>query len=265
MQSKGASAEAVASLTRFTIGETNAFGTEKNARERLGENLGDESCAVCCMGFERGDAGPARCRPRVPRGVPRAVARGEHVLPAVQDRDRSGGGGGGVKNVALLTRLRETKTLHRHSLLAAGCSGLSTNALVSSGPTRALRPRSRRTSHRPTTTRAPDFSKSHPKSPPPLSPWRRAAARAPRASVVGESEDAISYAFPWVFSDFTPTAGSFETTAPITETFVRRASASPRAARTKRRRSRNVAGADADDAGFFSSTRGSFLVKILRA
>lgn len=64
VQSKGASAEAVASLTRFTIGETNAFGTEKkHARERLDENLDDESCAVCCMGFERGDAclGMPRC------------------------------------------------------------------------------------------------------------------------------------------------------------------------------------------------------------
>lgn len=65
VQSKGASAEAVASLTRFTIGETNAFfGTEKkHARENLDENLDDESCAVCCMGFERGDAclGMPRC------------------------------------------------------------------------------------------------------------------------------------------------------------------------------------------------------------
>ena len=65
----------------------------------------------------------------------------------------------------------------------------------------------------------------------------------------------MSYAFPvfGFFSDFTPTAGSFETTAPITETFVRRASASPRrAASHKTETFANVAGADADDGqGFF--------------
>ena len=67
VQSKGASAEAVASLTRFTVGESNAaFGTEKKPylSERDMENLENlESCAVCCMGFERGDAclGMPRC------------------------------------------------------------------------------------------------------------------------------------------------------------------------------------------------------------
>ena len=66
VQSKGASAEAVASLTRFVVGESNAFfGTEKkpylSERDENLENL--ESCAVCCMGFERGDAclGMPRC------------------------------------------------------------------------------------------------------------------------------------------------------------------------------------------------------------
>lgn len=66
VQSKGASAEAVASLTRFTVGEsTPTFGTEKkpylSERDENLENL--ESCAVCCMGFERGDAclGMPRC------------------------------------------------------------------------------------------------------------------------------------------------------------------------------------------------------------
>ena len=66
VQSKGASAEAVASLTRFTVGESNAFGTEKkpNQTSERDENLENlESCAVCCMGFERGDAclGMPRC------------------------------------------------------------------------------------------------------------------------------------------------------------------------------------------------------------
>ena len=65
VQSKGASAEAVASLTRFTIGETHAFGTgKKQTRFSRDENLENlESCAVCCMGFERGDAclGMPRC------------------------------------------------------------------------------------------------------------------------------------------------------------------------------------------------------------
>ena len=69
VQSKGASAEAVASLTRFTVGESNAcfFGTGKKpsqTSERDMENLENlESCAVCCMGFERGDAclGMPRC------------------------------------------------------------------------------------------------------------------------------------------------------------------------------------------------------------
>lgn len=92
VQSKGASAEAVASLTRFTVGESNAFGTEKktkpNQRARR-ESRESRILRGVLHGLRARRRVPwhAPVRPRVPRGVSRAVARGKQVLPAVQDRD----------------------------------------------------------------------------------------------------------------------------------------------------------------------------------
>jgi hypothetical protein len=86
-QSKGVSKEAMATLKRFAYGDdrgTNNAEKAKRRRRRRRKYLRGVS-----FGFRirRPLFGSASVRPRVPRGVPRAVARGEQKLPAVQDGD----------------------------------------------------------------------------------------------------------------------------------------------------------------------------------
>ena len=123
-----------------------------------------------------------------------------------------------------------------HSLLAAGCSGLSTNTLSSLGShTAAASPPRGETSHRPTTTRATACA---PPRLPRLASSAAAAflARAPSSCALHRApvwsakvKNNMSYALPvfGLVNDLTPVAGSRETTAPITESFVFFAEASP--------------------------------------
>jgi hypothetical protein len=86
-QSKGVSKEAMATLTRFAYGDDR--GTNNAEKQKETTTTTTNYLRGVSFGFRirRPLFGSASVRPRVPRGVPRAVARGEQKLPAVQDGD----------------------------------------------------------------------------------------------------------------------------------------------------------------------------------